>query len=184
MKSLLITICGDGGGITGPNGCFSNLQEAFDSLEMDVKVVLVQTVPSNIDKNLQRIKSVIEDNMKYFDKIYLCGWSLGGATVMKTAFIINEYHGLRIVNGLILLASCDACSEYLQELDIPALFIHGDRDRTVPYKYSRELHDYYQYEKSYYLLEQCGHCFSELNRMEMALFVARKSAELFGIKRF
>ena len=37
MKSLLITICGDGG-LTGPNGCFKDLQEAFDSLEMDVKV--------------------------------------------------------------------------------------------------------------------------------------------------
>ena len=76
-------------------------QRSFDSLEMDFKVVLVQTVPSNIDENLQRIKSVIEDNMKYFDKIYLWVVALGGATVMKTAFIINEYHGLRIVNGLI-----------------------------------------------------------------------------------
>ena len=130
---LLIGVSGCGGGSRGPRRNFyKRLQYHLASHDHHVAVIPMETIPDNINDNIERMVQLIQDNSDKYRNIYLMGWSMGGAVAVLSAYKMNTERSTCPVKGLILLATQSEGTQPLQVLNIPVLFCHGDADDTVP----------------------------------------------------
>lgn len=174
MKPILITTCGAGGGINGPNYVYPLLSlPTYDILMCD-------TFPNNLEMNIGYMLAKVEECEKRgYREIILMGWSMGGATIINVAYHMKYTFLKDVVKGLILLATQEYKTENLFKLDCPVLFIHGIKDTTLPYQITVDLHHKYPHRKNMIILKHQGHQFSGRSK-EFADFLTSEIINFFG----
>lgn len=127
--SLLIAISGSGGGNKGPQGIYPCLQQLYGS--DNLRILPFETLPNDIDKNVEEVSKVVLSNAASYKNIYLVGYSMGGAVAALAANKINDTHQ-GTVKGLVFLDTQTDGLIVLKKLKIPALFYHGKEDQCFP----------------------------------------------------
>lgn len=179
MNSLLITICGCGGGKTGPNGVYELLETTFKEFKINMDVIMVETYPNSFDYNVNLLMDVVENNLDKYQDIYLCGWSMGAAVSIETTYQINnKFHNMPI-KGIISLATQGAGTKNITKLNVPILFIHGKDDLCIPPFVSEVLCERYQNAKKLILLKKTNHGFCSYTTKEMATIIVSGCRDLF-----
>lgn len=156
-RSLLITTCGCGGGMYGPNGLYMYLKE---KLRGNFDVITCDTVPNKIAPNVKILLDKIYNlDMNLYSNIYLIGWSMGGATVIRTAHLVNNVfkNKSRKISGLVLFSTQLGFTRDIKYLNIPIFFVHGKNDSVLSHEISERLYDNYEYHKMILLIENCCH---------------------------
>jgi phospholipase/carboxylesterase len=98
---------------------------------------------AQLEASAQRVIQLIEtqrDSGIDPARIFLAGFSQGGAVVLHTAFL--RWQGL--LGGVMALSTYAPTFEASLQLDarLPVLCLHGNRDEVVPYFLGRAAHDY------------------------------------------
>lgn len=178
---LLITTCGSGGGNSGPDGIFEYFQSFLGNT---FQVFNCKTYPNKIGINVGYLLRLIDESIHYgFKEIYLCGWSMGGATVIQAAYYANTTYNPNPVKGIILFATQGAKTDLINKIDIPILFIHGKNDSVLSFNISEKMHNNYKYNKKILLLNGFGHNFknNKINNQEFARYVVNEIVVFFNI---
>ena len=153
------TICGCGGGNAGPNYSYVKLKSLLEKHNVDV--YLLETVPNHISLNVAYMMKEITANIDKYSKIYLIGWSMGGAVVSQVAYFINKFIRPEYVAGIIYLASQGADNQLFYFLECNVILIHGELDSVIPVKVSQIRHDkFHGKQKNLIILSEQGHDFS------------------------
>ena len=136
-KHLILTVCGSGGGMYGPG--YELLGERLPAHLYEV--LLLDSVPMNIGANADIILDAIEQIGANYSKIFLIGWSMGGATVCHAAerAIANGKN----IKGVVLISTQSKDIEPMRRLTIPLAFVHGTADQVLSHLISERLHRNY-----------------------------------------
>jgi len=107
------------------------------------------------------------------DSLFLFGRSLGGICAVETA-LNNLARGLILESvftsasdmskkimpliplGWAIRSKLDAINK-VPKLKLPKLFLHGDRDKVVPFDFGRKLYEVAEDPKSFYTIQGAGH---------------------------
>lgn len=127
--NLLITISGCGGGHMGPQEIYPCLQKNYGNGSL--KILPFETLPDNIQDNVNRVSEIALKNLDSFENIYLIGHSMGGAVAALAAHKLNETTD-KTVKGLVLINPQTEGLQVLKKLTIPVLFYHGKEDQIFP----------------------------------------------------
>jgi alpha/beta superfamily hydrolase len=152
---LIVCISGDGGGSQGPDGAYQSLKERLDPKKYHV--FPIETIPKNIDQNVDYICHELEQSYTCYEKIFLIGWSLG------TVVAVNVVYQLRTtsirITGLILISAIRKYMENFPHIVIPIGFIHGELDQVSKFCNSQILYDQTYAIKRLIKMDSCDHLF-------------------------
>lgn len=182
MSSLYITISGSDGGHLGPQNIYSLLQSEDES--HSIKVLAIETLPNEVEKNVQRTVEAALGQLQLVEKIYLVGYSMGGAVAAQAAYVLNN-KVKNAVKGLVLVATQTDGMQPLQSLDIPVLFYHGKMDQVFPAWQVETLYKKYKGPKMMIEVERLDHsCLLEAQRRSTVYSKALASHLLHSMRDF
>lgn len=178
-NDLIIAISGAGGGKTGPQGYYRQLNSHLGTEQFTV--FPMETTRDNIPYNISKVANLVSLNFDRFKNVYLMGWSMGGAVAILSAYQINSEMQDERIKGLILLAPQSDGTHLLKELKMPILFCHGDRDETVPLWTVQGKYEDYEGMKKILIFEGLDHDFKlDGTKTETPIhIIAKKINELF-----
>ena len=161
--SGVIWVCGALGGFDGPSfGIFATLSQALQN-EGISSLQLNYRFPGDFDQCvLDVLMGVHFLQQKGVDNVALVGHSFGGAVVIMAGTLSPQ---VKAVAGL---SSQTFGAHWVDELSPrPLLLIHGERDRNLPARCSRDIHEHAKEPKELVIYKGCGHflreCHQELN---------------------
>jgi dienelactone hydrolase len=128
MTSLYITISGSDGGHLGPQSIYTHLQQQDET--RSIKILSIETIANEIQGNVQRTVNAALEQLNNYDKIYIVGYSMGGAIAVQAALELTKK--TEKICGLALLATQTEGLQPLKDLHIPVLFYHGKNDEYFP----------------------------------------------------
>jgi len=147
-------ICGEGGGIGGPNKAYYKLEQALAGL---YTVIHYDTIPKSISLNIANLMHIISLNVNNYDEIYIIGWGMGCQVAVQVTYYINNYVKAEYVKGIILISSPIAHTDLLAHINVSVIFIHGTGDKIFPVSNSKKLYNKYAFQKHICLLENQNH---------------------------
>lgn len=153
----IIAISGCGGGNEGPQGIYPQLKSSF--LGDNVSVLPLDTLPNDIEKNVQKVKALALKVQGQGD-LYLMGYSMGGAVAAQAAYELNQTKE-GTVKGVVLLNSQTDGLQLLKDLKIPVLFYRGKEDQVVPSWQAEGPYNKYSGPKKLVELEGLDHGFKK-----------------------
>ena len=164
MTSLVLCLSGSGGGNGGPNGVYFDIESKIDR---NFKVMSLNTYPKSISLNVAMMMEIIQKNKDIYDKIFIIGWSMGGAAAIQTAYYANKFIKSDIVTGVILLASQNKEAELIGHLDedMKIFLIHGLNDVAIPSSISQSLFDMCKCQKKLTLVPNETHNFDNSSKL-------------------
>ena len=154
--SLFIAISGCGGGNRGPQDIYKILKKKCPA---SVKVLSVNTIPNDIQKNVEKISKIAQKKLKSYENIYLIGYSMGGTIAILTAQALNK-DGKNLIKGMALLATETSCLSLINELNIPIMFYHGTMDSFFPIWQIEPFYQKYPGSKKMIRVEGVDHSFA------------------------
>ncbi len=155
--SGVIWVCGALGGLDGPSfGIFATLSQkllsdGISSLRLNYRF------PGNFDQCVLDVLLGIHFlQQRGVDNFALVGHSFGGAVVIMAGTMSPH------VRAVVALSSQTFGAHRVNELSPrPLLLIHGERDRNLPVRCSRDIYEWAKEPKELVIYKGCGHFLRE-----------------------
>jgi hypothetical protein len=156
-----IGICGVSGGSCGPNGLYDLLKIKYGD-----KFIEYETIRANEQLNTLKVIEIInkilinEPNSKF----NLIGYSMGGTVCLYLGLYFKKYN---CINKIIFCSTQTIGFENLNNLNCKIIFFHPHNDDAIPFKYVYKLYELYPFEKNFYSLSKCNHCWENVNLIKI-----------------
>jgi pimeloyl-ACP methyl ester carboxylesterase len=96
-----------------------------------LKFLPIDTLPNVVLENVERVTKIAQEQLCFYDNIYLAGHSMGGAIAALAAHEINKI-AEGSVKGVVLIGTQTDGLQVLKEIRVPILFYHGKEDEYFP----------------------------------------------------
>lgn len=154
MSSLVITVSGSDGGNGGPQGIYRHFPKYWGA--RNVSVINIDTIPEEVISNINHVFQTAQENGQKYERIYLVGYSMGGAVVIGAALELQKLDDNRL-SGIGLISTQTEGLQCLKQLKVPVLFYHGSQDEYFPPWQVDPFFKSYQGEKKFVQMENLGH---------------------------
>lgn len=161
MSKLILTISGSSGGDRGPQGIYRLFPGYLN--DHSVTVLSVDTIPDSVQENVVKVIQIAQERINLYDRIYLVGYSMGGAVAVQVAHHLIKTTGTDRVAGIVLLSTQTDGLQPLKELDIPVLFYCGSEDEYFPLWQIKPHSENYKGQKRFVQVDHLKHDLSPIN---------------------
>lgn len=152
----IVTIGGTGGGFYGPSNIYDDLAINVDKLKLSL--LRIDVFPDHMEGTIN-----LMIGLSYLTKIgnnkpiVLIGWSMGGASIIQAAKIIQENNMFEI-KGLITLAGQSYGADPVSKLNnTPIYILHGTEDKCMGPIVAKSIYKMANEPKELVLLEGASH---------------------------